>query len=194
MNEELQQLQQSIVAAVQQELTRYSHEVKSEVDRIRDEVSAGATARQALEQQVAALAGALEQSQAANTKYQADLQHALEERLTDFASSTKRRHEEMSTRLGKVIEQLVTMLALCHHGKVNDDSQRRVAALQCEQLRVRVKGTRLLTGLWQMERLRGLVAGVGEDVEKGRSSLIQDLKPQAFAHPFEPPQPRSRKG
>lgn len=90
-------------------------------------------------------------------------------------------------RLGKVIEQLVTMLALCHHATVNDASQRRVAALQCEQLRTRVKGTGLLTGLVQMERLRGLVAAVGDDVEQGRCSLIQGVKPQPFAHPFETP-------
>ncbi|MCA8948612.1 MAG: acyl-CoA dehydrogenase, partial [Planctomycetes bacterium] len=89
-------------------------------------------------------------------------------------------------RLGKVIEQLVTMLALCHHATVNDESQRRVAALQCEQLRTRVKGTGLLTGLWQMERLRGLVAAVGDDVEQRRSSLIRAVEPQPFAHPFEP--------
>ncbi len=105
MNEELQQLQQSIVAAVQQELTRYSNEVSVEIDRIRDEVQAGASARAALEEQIRSLAGALEQSQDRNSKYQTDLQHALEDRLTEFSSSTKRRHEEMSTRLGKVIDE-----------------------------------------------------------------------------------------
>ena len=96
-------------------------------------------------------------------------------------------------RLGKVIEQLVTMLALCHHGTVNDRSQQRVAALQCEQLKTRVRGTRLLTGLWQMDRLRRLVGAVGEDVEKGQSTLIRGVTPEAFAHPFEPQvrEPRS---
>lgn len=89
-------------------------------------------------------------------------------------------------RLGKVIEQLVSMLALCHHGTaLQDDSQRRVAALQCEQLKTRVLGNRLLTGLWQMDRLRALVAAVGDDLEKGQSTLIAGVAPQPFAHPFE---------
>jgi len=88
-------------------------------------------------------------------------------------------------RLGKVIEHLVTMLALCHHAAKHDASEQRVAALQCEQLQTSVEGLRLLTGLSQMERLRGLVAGVGEDVEKGQCSLLAGVAPQAFAHPFE---------
>ncbi|MCA8977517.1 MAG: acyl-CoA/acyl-ACP dehydrogenase [Planctomycetes bacterium] len=88
-------------------------------------------------------------------------------------------------RFGKVIEQLTTMLALCHHGAQNDGSQQRVAALQCEQLMTRVRGTRLLLGLWQMDRLRGLVAAVGDDVEQGQSSLIAGIAPEPFAHPFE---------
>jgi hypothetical protein len=96
-------------------------------------------------------------------------------------------------RLGKVIEHLVTMLALCHHATQQDGSQQRVAALQCEQLRVRVKGLRLLTGLPQMERLRRLVAGVGDDIEKQQSTLLRGIEPQPFAHPFEAREKRSQK-
>jgi hypothetical protein len=89
-------------------------------------------------------------------------------------------------RLGKVIEHLVSMLALCHHAAaLPDDSQRRVAALQCEQLMTQVKGLRLLTGLWQMDRLRALVGAVGDDLEHGRCTLVDGVAPQAFAHPFE---------
>jgi hypothetical protein len=88
-------------------------------------------------------------------------------------------------RLGKAIEQLVTMLTLAHHAAQYDQSQRSVAALQCEQLKTRIRGTRLLTGLWQMEKLRGLVAAVGGDIEKGQSSLIAAVKPEPVAHPFE---------
>jgi len=90
-------------------------------------------------------------------------------------------------RLGKAIELLVSMLAVAHHATATrDPSQIRLAALQCEQLKTRVQGLRLLTGLLQMDRLRKHVAGVGEDVEKGNSTLIADVEPQAFAHPFEP--------
>jgi hypothetical protein len=91
-------------------------------------------------------------------------------------------------RLGKVIEQLVTMLALCHHSAQHDASEQAVAALQCEQLATRVRGTRLLTGLLQMQRLRHLVGRVGDDVEKGQSSLLAGTAPQPFAHPFERPE------
>lgn len=96
-------------------------------------------------------------------------------------------------RLGKAIEHLVTMLALCHHAAKHDPSEQRVAALQCEQLRTRVQGLRLLTGLWQMERLRTLVAGVGDDIEKQQCTLLQGVAPQPFAHPFEK-QERKKKG
>jgi len=96
-------------------------------------------------------------------------------------------------RLGKAIELLVSMLALCHHSASNrDQSQIKIAALHCEQLMNRVRGIRLLTGLWEMDRLRKHVAAVGEDVEKGQSTLIRDVKPQAFAHPFEPRQRKPR--
>ena len=89
-------------------------------------------------------------------------------------------------RLGKCIELLVSMLALCHHSTSNrDQSQIKIAALHCEQLMNRVRGIRLLTGLWEMDRLRSHVAAVGDDIEKGQSTLINDVKPQAFAHPFE---------
>ena len=89
-------------------------------------------------------------------------------------------------RLGKCIELLVSMLAMCHHSTSNRDrSQIRVAALHCEQLMTRVKGIKLLTGLWEMDRLRKHVAAVGDDIEKGQCTLIDDVKPEAFAHPFE---------
>lgn len=89
-------------------------------------------------------------------------------------------------RLGKSIELLVSMLALCHHTSSNrDPSQIKIAALHCEQLMTRVKGIRLLTGLWEMDRLRKHVAAVGDDIEKGQSTLINSVKPEAFAHPFE---------
>ncbi|HEB52390.1 MAG TPA: acyl-CoA dehydrogenase [bacterium] len=89
-------------------------------------------------------------------------------------------------RLGKAIELLVSMLALAHHATATrDKSLIRVAALQCEQLQTRVRGLRLLTGLWQMDRLRKQVAAVGDDLERGDNPLVRDVEPQPFAHPFE---------
>jgi hypothetical protein len=95
-------------------------------------------------------------------------------------------------RLGKAIEQLVTMLALCHHAAHGDPSEQRIAALQCEQLMTRVKGNRLLTGMVQMERLRRLVGAVGDDIEKGQCKLLEGTAPQPFAHPFEARQKKAR--
>lgn len=96
-------------------------------------------------------------------------------------------------RLGKTIELLVSMLALCHHAKVGDQSQRNVAALHCEQLMQQVRAQRLLTGLWQMNRLRRRLAAVGGDLEQGTCSLLADVAPQPFAHGWdadEAPAPR----
>ena len=61
----------------------------------------------------------------------------------------------------------------------------RGAALPWGRVLSRGRGSRLLTGLWEMDRLRSHVAAVGDDLEKGQSTLINDVKPQAFAHPFE---------
>lgn len=95
-------------------------------------------------------------------------------------------------RLGKVIEHLVSTVVLCHHGKVEDESQRRAAALQCELLLQKANALPILRGLFQLERMRALVSGVGQDVEKNTSSLLADLAPQPYAHPFEPPQKKTR--
>ncbi len=96
-------------------------------------------------------------------------------------------------RLGKTIEILVSMLTLCHHATNNrDQSQIRIAALHCEQLKHRVKGIRLLTGLWEMDRLRKHVAAVGEDLEKDQCTLVDNVKPQALAHPFAPQENKKR--
>ncbi len=105
MSEEIQEMQRQIVAAVQQELTRFSGEVATNLKALRDEVGAGATARAELERQVQALAGALESSQASNTKYQGELQTVLEARLNEFGNATKKRHDEMNTRLGRVVDE-----------------------------------------------------------------------------------------
>lgn len=90
-------------------------------------------------------------------------------------------------RFGKAVEHLVSVVALCHHARLQDDSQQRVAALQCELLLQRAAAIRLLRGLPRMERLRRQVAAVGTDLERGQSSLIADVEPQEYAHPFATP-------
>jgi len=105
MNDESHESQQNmIINAVTEELKRFGDGVKSEITRLNEQIAEGDAARRALEDQVRALANALEQSQGANTKYQGDLEQALEERLNEFSATNTRRHEELSTRLGKMID------------------------------------------------------------------------------------------
>lgn len=89
-------------------------------------------------------------------------------------------------RLGKAIEHLVSVVVLCNHATVEDASQQRTAALQCELLLQKAKALPLLRGLPQLERMCNLTAAVGLDVEKGTATLLDGVTPQAYAHPFEP--------
>lgn len=119
MSEEIQELQRQIVDAVQQELARFSGEVALNLKSLSDEVAAGAAARSELELQVQSLTDArselelqvdslseaLEASQAANTRYQTELPQALEARLDAFSDSSKSHFDEMSKRLGRVVDE-----------------------------------------------------------------------------------------
>ncbi|MEM8748368.1 MAG: hypothetical protein AAGF91_16820, partial [Actinomycetota bacterium] len=105
MSDDLAELQNRIVDAVQSELTRFSKEVASEISSIRGEIDAGAAAHSELQEQVITLADAIEASHGANTTFQTDLQRALEQRLNEFGTATKRRHEEINDRLGRVVDE-----------------------------------------------------------------------------------------
>ncbi len=105
MSDPLEQMQANIVAAVQQELSRFSSEVDTAVKQIREELAAGNAARSELESQVRALAAGIETSHSSSTRFQGEIQRALEERLTEFGEKTKRRHDEMNTRLGRVVDE-----------------------------------------------------------------------------------------
>lgn len=88
-------------------------------------------------------------------------------------------------RLGKKIELLVSMLALCAHASKQDESQQSVAALYSEILKIEIEGIQILKGLSSTETLRKHLAKVGDDALNGNSSLIKDIKPQAFAHDWQ---------
>ena len=105
MSEEIQEMQRQIVTAVQQELTRFSGEVASNLKSLREELSAESAARTALEQHVQDLAGAVESGEGASSQTNTDLQQALEKRLTEFSGAIKKRHDEMNTRLGRVTDE-----------------------------------------------------------------------------------------
>ena len=88
-------------------------------------------------------------------------------------------------RLGKCIEHLVSMLAICQHAALGDETMRQVAALQAQLLQDKYRSLRLFSGLRGMQRARRAVAAVGASLEAGRCSLIDDIEPQAFGHPWE---------
>lgn len=109
MSEEIQEMQREIVTAVQQELTRFSGEVASNLKSLKDQLATEATARVELEGQVRALAGAIEAGQGSSAdstaQATADLQQALEARLNEFSAGIKKRHDEMNHRLGRVVDE-----------------------------------------------------------------------------------------
>ena len=110
MTDELNAVKQQIVAAVQQQLTQYSEQVRSAVQALRDEISAERAARSQSDQQVRALAQGLERAQQSQTGFQSEVQCVLEERLTEIGAHSNRRHEEMSTRLDRVVGEANTGL------------------------------------------------------------------------------------
>ncbi|MFT5051665.1 MAG: alkylation response protein AidB-like acyl-CoA dehydrogenase/uncharacterized membrane protein [Chlamydiales bacterium] len=88
-------------------------------------------------------------------------------------------------RLGKSIEHLTSIVALCWHAAAQDESQQNVAALQVALLREKFNGIRILSDLPGMDRLRGLVQNVGEDLEHERSTLIADIEPEPYVQPWD---------
>lgn len=88
-------------------------------------------------------------------------------------------------RLGKTMEHLVAIVAMCNHAAKQDITQQRVAELQSLRLKAKLRSIGLLSDLVGMERLREVVAEVGADIEFGRATLITDIKPEPYAMPWE---------
>lgn len=87
-------------------------------------------------------------------------------------------------RFGQQVEWLTAMLALCHHVAAEDESQWRAADLQCALLRERVMAGRAGLRPGQLRHLRTRIAALGADLVAEKSSLLQGLAPEPFAHPF----------
>jgi uncharacterized phage infection (PIP) family protein YhgE len=83
----------SIVAAVQQELNRFSKQVSNEIQRLRDELASERAARAESEATVRSLLPEIDQ------------------RLADFSAQNKRRHDEMERRIGRVADEANVGLA-----------------------------------------------------------------------------------
>lgn len=106
-----QEVQSSVISAVQRELNNFSDQVSAELQRLRADMAADRAARTQLEDQIREIAPAAERATATNATFQADIQRALEERLAEFATLNKRRHEEMDARIGRVVDEANVGLA-----------------------------------------------------------------------------------
>lgn len=105
MTDQLDALRSSVVAAVQQELTRYNEQVSAELQRLRGELATERAARNRTEEQLLALMPAVERSQQSNSTFQSEIQKALETRLGEFASAAKRRQADVDARIGRVVDE-----------------------------------------------------------------------------------------
>lgn len=88
-------------------------------------------------------------------------------------------------RFGKRVEHLTAVLAICQHVDGGDESEIRVAALQSELLLSRARAIRILRDVPAIERMRGELTAIGDDLEHDRCSLLQGVEPQPFAHPWD---------
>jgi alkylation response protein AidB-like acyl-CoA dehydrogenase len=95
-------------------------------------------------------------------------------------------------RLGKCIEHLVSMLAICHHASGADSSVREIAELQAQLLKDKYRAIRVLSGLRSMQQTRRAVAAIGASLEAGECSLLDGIEPQDFGHSWESPSGRAR--
>ena len=93
MTEQSDATRSSIVAAVQQELTRFNQQVSTEVQRLQSELAEERAARLKSEEAVRSLLPAIEQ------------------RLAEFTGQTKRRHDELDHRIGRVADEANVGLA-----------------------------------------------------------------------------------
>ncbi len=92
MTEQSDATRSSIVTAVQQELARFSEQVSSEMQRIRSELASERAARVRSEETLRSLLP------------------TIEDRLADHSAQTKRRHDEIEVRIGRLAEETNTGL------------------------------------------------------------------------------------
>jgi alkylation response protein AidB-like acyl-CoA dehydrogenase len=85
-------------------------------------------------------------------------------------------------RLGKCVEHLVSMLAICHHAAEGDASMQQVAELQAQLLRDKYRAIRIVAGLPEIQRTRRAVAEIGASLQGQSCSMLDDVRPQPFGH------------
>ena len=98
---------QAIVAAVEQQLTKYFSAMAARADAVQHAGEAGRAEIVAhFQQQIDGLRAELERSQQAKDNYERALQAALEERLTEFAANQHWRFNEVEGRLERVADDV----------------------------------------------------------------------------------------
>jgi ribosome maturation factor RimP len=105
MTDQLDALRSNVVAAVQQELTRYNEVVSAEIRRLRNEIAAERTARARTEEQLLALVPLVERSQGGTGALLQDVEQTVEARLAEHAAAAKRRQDELEARVGRIADQ-----------------------------------------------------------------------------------------
>ncbi|NND76205.1 MAG: hypothetical protein HKN44_14475 [Ilumatobacter sp.] len=203
MSDQLQAMQQQIVAAVQDQLTQYSQQVSQEMQRLRDEILAERNSRSQLDEQLRALAAGLEQSQRTSSTFQAELQRALEERLTEFGTSTKRRHDEVNQRLDRVVDEANVGLAAAVESATRpilrevehrqDKSEAELTSLGTSLRKFDEQAGRMVAHINDVttdveSRMEKLATGVTADVEARVASLsarLDEVSAQAARHQSE---------
>lgn len=87
-------------------------------------------------------------------------------------------------RIGLAIEQLVSMLVVCHHAAVQDKTQHSIAAVHAQVLKEKYQAIKLFRAISEIQRLRQRVSILGSEIEEGRSSLLNEIEAAPFAHPW----------
>jgi hypothetical protein len=88
-------------------------------------------------------------------------------------------------RLGKRIELLVGMTAVCAHASRLDPSAQRIAELQAETMKGELKAVSCVRGLGAIARIRRSLHEISQDFEAGECSMVNSVEPQAHAHPWD---------
>jgi hypothetical protein len=141
MTDQLDVLRSSVVAAVQQELTRYNEVVSAEIQRLRNEIAAERAARTRTEEQLIALIPLVERSQAGAVAQ--EVQRAVEDRLTEHGAAMKRRQDELEVRIGRIADQTNIGLAAA----VESAAQPIVKQLEHRQDQIEANLAQVDTGL-----------------------------------------------
>jgi hypothetical protein len=87
-------------------------------------------------------------------------------------------------RLGQQIEWLTSVVVLCHHAAVQDETQWRIARLQSLLLLERARAVKATLRPSALRKLRKAIAAVGIDIVEDRTSLFTDLPAEPYQHPF----------